>query len=85
MAAARAQQESAAVLATTARGLAAAEESHRVRQALFAEGRATSVELTDAETDLVRARLAAVDARIDAGLARVRLQTATGEAPAEVK
>lgn len=81
MAAARAQQESAAVLATTARGLAAAEESHRVRQALFAEGRATSVELTDAETDLVRARLAAVDARIDAGLARVRLQRATGETP----
>jgi outer membrane protein TolC len=69
------------LLSASGRGLAAAEESYRVRQALFAEGRATSVELTDAETDLVRARLAAVDARIDAGLARVRLQRATGETP----
>ncbi|HET6283004.1 MAG TPA: TolC family protein [Polyangia bacterium] len=81
LAAARAQQESAGAMATTARGLAAAEESYRVRRALFTEGRATSVELTDAETDLVRARLAAIDARIDAGLARVRLQKAGGESP----
>jgi outer membrane protein TolC len=81
LAAARAQQESASAVATTARGLTAAEESYRVRRALFTEGRATSVELTDAETDLVRARLAAIDARIDAGLARVRLQKASGESP----
>jgi outer membrane protein TolC len=78
LAATRGAEESGAALATTSRGLAAAEESYRVRQALFTEGRATSVELTDAETDLVRARLAAIDARIDARLARVRLERATG-------
>ena len=63
---------------TSARGLTAAEESYRVRRALFANGRATSVELTDAETDLTRARLDAINARIDLRIARVRLVHAVG-------
>ncbi|HZS35297.1 MAG TPA: TolC family protein [Polyangia bacterium] len=63
---------------STARGLDAAEESYRVRRELFANGRATSIELTDAETDLTQARLAAVGARIDQRIARVRLLHAAG-------
>ncbi|HYY52908.1 MAG TPA: TolC family protein [Myxococcales bacterium] len=65
-------------LASTARGLEAAEESHRVRRELFLNGRATSVELTDAETELTQARLDAIGARIDHREARVRLDHATG-------
>ena len=65
-------------LQTTGRGLAAAEESYRVRKELFAHGRATSVELTDAETDLTRARLEAINARLDLRVARVRLLHALG-------
>jgi outer membrane protein TolC len=65
-------------LASTVRGLEAAEESHRVRRELFLQGRATSVELTDAETELTQARLDAIGARIDHREARVRLDHATG-------
>jgi outer membrane protein TolC len=63
---------------STARGLEAAEESYRVRRDLFANARATSIELTDAETDLTQARLNAVSARIDQRVARVRLAHALG-------
>lgn len=63
---------------TSARSLAAAEEAYRVRRVLFQNGRATSVELLDAELDLTRARLLAVSARIDVRVARVRLDYATG-------
>jgi outer membrane protein TolC len=65
-------------LASTSRGLEAAEESYRVRRELFQNGRATSVELTDAETELTQARLDAIGARIDHREARVRLDHATG-------
>jgi outer membrane protein TolC len=78
LAARRAETESVIAVSTSTRGLSAAEESYRVRRALFTEGRATSVELTDAETDLARARFAAIDARIDAALARVNLERALG-------
>jgi outer membrane protein TolC len=60
-------------------GLAAAEESLRVRQALYAAGRATHVELTDAETDLLRARQSAVAALVGARAAADRLRAALGE------
>jgi outer membrane protein TolC len=63
---------------TTKRGLASAEESYRVRRAVFLDGRATSTELTDAETELTRARLDAIDARIEARTASVRLTHALG-------
>jgi outer membrane protein TolC len=63
---------------TAAQGLASAEESYRVRRALFREGAATSTELSDAETELTRARLDAVAARIDARIAAVRIAHATG-------
>jgi outer membrane protein TolC len=65
--------------AATQRGLAAAEESHRVRQELLAAERATAIELIDAETELTRARIAAIDALIDRRIARARLAHVTGE------
>jgi outer membrane protein TolC len=74
----QAAREADAALATTARGLASAEEGYRVRRDLFLNGRATSAELTDAETDLTRARLEAVNAQIDTRSARVRLMHAVG-------
>jgi outer membrane protein TolC len=63
---------------TSARGLAAAEESYRARRLLYQNGRATTVELLDAETDLTRARLDALSALIDARVAAVRLAYAVG-------
>lgn len=68
-----------AALATTAEGLAAAEEAHRARRAAFQSGKATSTELLDADTDLTRARFESLGARIDARIARVRLAFALGD------
>jgi outer membrane protein TolC len=65
--------------AATRRGLAAAEESHRVRQELLAAERATAIELIDADTELTRARIAAIDALIDRRIARARLANVIGE------
>ena len=78
LAAVQARQESALALTAAAKSLAVAEDSYRIRKSLFAEGRSASVELTDAESDLVLARFAEVDARIDARLASVRLEGAMG-------
>ncbi|MBZ0239043.1 MAG: TolC family protein, partial [Deltaproteobacteria bacterium] len=64
--------------AATRRGLAAAEESYRVRQELLAAERATAIELVDAETELTRARIAAIDALIDRRIARARLANVIG-------
>ncbi len=64
--------------ASSARGLAAAEESYRVRRALFQNGRATSVELTDAETERSRAQLEAIATRVDQRIAGARLRHALG-------
>ena len=70
--------ESEFAVQSTVRGLDASEESYRVRRDLYANGRATSIELTDAETDLTQARLNAIGARIDQRVARVRLVHALG-------
>jgi outer membrane protein TolC len=71
-------RESEFAVLSTVRGLDASEESYRVRRDLYANGRATSIELTDAETDLTQARLNAIGARIDQRVARVRLVHALG-------
>jgi len=63
---------------TTERQLVAAEESYRVRRELFRAGRATSSELTDAETALVKAGFDGLNARIDLRLARENLDHALG-------
>lgn len=63
---------------TTRVAHAASEESYRVRKEMYRVGKATSVELSDAEAILFRAKLAAVAARIDQRIARTRLDHATG-------
>jgi len=68
-----------AAVVSTAQGLAAAEEGYRVRRLLFLAGRATSVELTDAETDLTRSRQASLDAHVDQRISRERLRHSTGQ------
>lgn len=67
-----------AALATSAKGLAASEEGYRVRRELLNAQRATAVELVDAETDLTRARIAALNARVDLRVAMVQLAHALG-------
>jgi outer membrane protein len=79
LAAAQAVDEAEVALGTTERGLRAAEESFRVRKLLFANGRATTVEVLDAETDLTQARYEAVGARIDRGVAQAQLARALGQ------
>lgn len=65
-------------LATTQKGLTAAQEGYRVRKELLNADRATAVELVDAETDLTRSRIAALDARVDLRVARSQLEHALG-------
>jgi outer membrane protein TolC len=66
-------------LDTTRQGVDAAEAGYRVRKDLFAAGRATVVEMVDVETELARARIAALDARIDLRIAIAKLTYALGE------
>jgi outer membrane protein len=66
-------------LVTTEKGLAAAEESYRVRRELLNAERATAVELVDAETDLTRARIAAINARINLRVALAQLVHSLGQ------
>jgi outer membrane protein TolC len=63
---------------TAERGLLAAHEAYRVRRELFALGRTTSLEVTNSETELMRARLALISARIGARVARVQWLRAIG-------
>lgn len=65
-------------LSTSQKGLNAAEESYRVRKELLAADRATAVELVDAETELTRSRIAALNARVDLRIARAQLAHALG-------
>lgn len=65
-------------LETSKKGLSSAEEGYRVRRSLFQSGRATSAELTDSETELTRARLDALGAKVDVRVAEVRFAHATG-------
>jgi outer membrane protein len=71
-------REAEASLTTSQRGLTAAEEAYRVRKELFSYGRATTVELIDAETDVLRAGLELINARIEQRISRARLEHALG-------
>jgi outer membrane protein TolC len=66
-------------LQTSQKGLAASEEGYRVRRELLAAERATAVELVDSETDLTRARITALNARIDLRVALAQLAHALGD------
>ncbi len=67
-----------AAIGTTARQLESAEEGYRVARELFNAGRGTSTTLLDAEAALAQARFDHLNARVDARLARVRLEHAVG-------
>jgi outer membrane protein len=65
-------------LSSAREGLVAAEENYRVRRELYRAGKATVVEVTDAETDLTRSRLEVVNSHVDERIARVALNHALG-------
>lgn len=71
-------QKSGMTIEAADRQLSSAEESLRVRNELFRNGKATSTDLVDAEAEATRARLARLNARIGLLVARVRLEHATG-------
>ncbi len=70
--------KSVATIEASERQVAASEESLRVRNELFKNGKATSVELVDGEAEVTRARLGRLNARIGLAVANVRLDHATG-------
>ena len=72
-------QTANAAIESARRQLVAAEESYRVRRERFLAGSAVSSDLTDAELDLLRARLALVNANVDLREALARLRRAVGE------
>jgi len=67
-----------ASLGTTQRQLTSALEGERVARELFVAGRGTATTLLDAERDLTQARFAHLNARVDARIARIRLEHALG-------
>ncbi|HEU4409965.1 MAG TPA: TolC family protein [Polyangiaceae bacterium] len=71
-------REAQVAVDTSARSLSAAEESYRVRRELFRNGRATNLEVTNAENDLLFARLNAINARVNLRIALVSLDHALG-------
>jgi outer membrane protein TolC len=74
----QAEKQAEFALGSTARELASAEEAYRVAHELFTNGRGTSTTLTDAERDLATARIDALNARVNARIARVKLDHAVG-------
>jgi outer membrane protein len=74
----QAVQEAQIAIQTSTRGQIAAEEAYRVRRELFKNGRATSVELTDTEVQLITASLNSINARANLRAALAQLQHATG-------
>jgi len=67
-----------AKVAATDKQLESASEAYRVTRSLYANARATTSNVLDAEADLARARLVWVNARVDARVARARLEHAAG-------
>ena len=78
LAAQQAVANAQSALATSQKGLTASEEGYRVRRELLNAERATAVELVDAETDLTRARITALNARVDLRVALTELAHAVG-------
>jgi outer membrane protein len=74
----QALKEAAVSVRSSERGLAAAEEAYRVRRLLFLNAHATSLEVTEEATKLLRARLEMINARVNLLTARVRLEHAVG-------
>lgn len=81
----QAVQEADFSLRSTDKQLVTAREAVRVARELFKAGLVTSTTLTDAETELTRARLASLNAHVDARVARVRLDHALGRDTKDAK
>jgi outer membrane protein TolC len=64
---------------SSTRRLSAAETSYRARRERFLADKATTVELTEAQTELFNAKLEAVQARVAIRAARARLAYVTGQ------
>jgi outer membrane protein TolC len=71
-------RQAEAARSTAARSLTAAEAAYEQRKALFDVGRATAVELLDADNDVLRARLEVIAAAIQARVAQAQLDFAVG-------
>jgi outer membrane protein len=71
-------RDALAGLEHTEQGVVAAEEAYRVRVERYRYGRGTLIELADAETALLRARLERVGAQVGVRVAMARLQHALG-------
>jgi outer membrane protein TolC len=74
----RAAEEARFAIGVSRNAADAAEEGYRVRRELYRAGRATTVEVTDAETELTRARIELVDAHVGARVALAELRHALG-------
>jgi outer membrane protein len=72
------QRTARASLDSSARRLAAAEISYRARRERFLVGAATTVELTEAQTELFNAQLEAVQAQVAIRIARARVAYVAG-------
>ncbi len=59
----------------------AAEESFRITEQEYDKGMATTVDVTDARVDVLRAKLSFSQAAAEAAIARAELRHATGETP----
>jgi len=70
--------EADAAVVSTQRQLESAVEGYRVARELFNNGRGTATTLIDAEIVLAQTRFEHLNARVDARLARIRLDHATG-------
>ncbi|WP_437536672.1 TolC family protein [Sorangium sp. So ce726] len=77
--------KAASSIESAERQLAAAAESMRVRSELFRAGRATSVDVVDAEGEVTRARLQQLNARVGALVAKTRLDHVVGRDAKDVK
>lgn len=75
-----AHKNAQASVTSSARRLAAAETSYRARRERFLADKATTVELTEAQTELFNAKLEAVQARVAIRAARARIAYVTGQA-----
>lgn len=71
-------KKSGASIDAATRGLTAAEEGLRVRRELFLQGKATNVEMLDAETEVIRAKLRKLDAQIALLVNQIKFDHAVG-------
>jgi outer membrane protein TolC len=74
----RSERDARFSVSVSEQALVATEEGYRVRRELFRSGRATLVEVTDAETELTRDRLELVNSHIALRIAQVELNHALG-------